>query len=111
MPQPAVIVEWWGPYGSLDEVREANEDFPAVGFEHALCMALGGGAPGGDARYRYIVAWKRAWPGAVSFPADDRLNDAGNQSFFLGWVASYNPGATRKTAEWALIRALDPELE
>ena len=110
MPQPAVIVEWWGHYDTLDDVREANEGFRQI-EQHAFCMALGGGISGGDTpRYRYIISWQRAWPGAVSFPVDHRLSDAGNQRFYLGWVASFNPGATRQTAEWALIRALHPEL-
>ena len=64
-------------------------------------MALGGG---GD--IRYIISWQRAESGAVSFPVDDRLSDPGNQSFHLG----FSPGATRQTTEWALIRALRPEL-
>ena len=63
---------------------------------------------GGDARY--IISWQRAESGAVSFPVDDRLNDPGNQSFYLGWIASFNPGATRQTTEWTFIRALHPEL-
>ena len=40
MPQPAVIVEWYGPYDTLDDVREANEGFRRD-QQHALCTALG----------------------------------------------------------------------
>ena len=40
MTQCAVIVEWYGPYDSLEAVREANEEANKKGY--VLCMALGG---------------------------------------------------------------------
>ena len=117
MPQPAVIVEWYGSYDTLEDVREANEEF-ANSHRQVLCMALGG-EPSGSAssRFRFIISWQRTWPGVeCSFPADDRLSDPGNQSFYVGWVASNKRDnadyarATRSTAEWALVQALRPEL-
>ena len=67
----------------------------------------------GDAlRYRYVTSWANAEP-----PVDGPLDNAGNQSFYLGWIASFSPeefvvsrGATLETAKWALIRVLRPEL-
>ena len=117
MPQPAVIVEWYGSYDTLEEVREANEEF-ANSHRQVLCMALGG-EPSGSAssRFHFIISWQRTWRGVeCSFPADDRLSDPGNQGFYLGWVASNKNDnadyarATRSTAEWALVQALRPEL-
>ena len=101
MKQPAVIIEWYGPYDTLDDARRDNEGM----HEHALCIALGAE---GDARY--IISWHEAGRRAESFPVDDRLSDSGNQSFYVGWIVSNYPGATRRTAEWMLIRALRPEL-
>ena len=52
MPQRAAIVEWWGPYATLEEVHNANNE-PG----YVLCKALGDGAEEGDApRYRYITS-------------------------------------------------------
>ena len=107
MSQRAVIVEWFGPYDTLEAVREANEN------GYVLCMALGEGAVEGDAsRYRYIATWANAEP-----PADGPLNDADNQSFYLGWVVSFGLGehavscrAKLETAKWALVHALRTEL-
>jgi len=106
--QPAVIVEWWGPYATLEDVRDEND-----AEVHALCMALGEGAVEGDApRYRYLTSWANAEP-----PADGPLNDAGNQSFYLGWVVSFGRRESTvsrreklETAKWALVHALRPEL-
>ena len=105
--QRAVIVEWFGPYDTLEAVRDANEN------GYVLCMALAREALEGDApRYRYITSWAKAKP-----PVDGPLGDAGNQSFYLGWLASISPGehvssraAKLETTKWALVHALRPEL-
>lgn len=103
MPQPAVIVEWYGPYTTLEKARAGNA---LKSNDYVLCMALGEGVVEGDApQYRYITRWHDAEPSA-----DGPLNDAGNQSFYVGWIVSFYPRATHETAEWALIHALRPEL-
>ena len=109
MHQPAVIVEWWGPYDTLGEVCVANKDFDGREPLQALCMALSGDTSGGS-RYRYIISWHQPYCGAASFPDDDRLRNADIQSFYLGWIASFNAETTWETAEWSLIHALSPKL-
>ena len=112
MPQPATIIEWWGPYQTLEKVREANAwGFQVGGNAYVFCMALGEESAGEDAsRYRFLTSWQQSRDGEAKLPADDRLSDAGNKCFYLGLIASFRPGTHRQTAEWALVRALRPEL-
>ena len=101
--QRAVIVEWWGPY-TPSAAREANswEEYESPVF--VFYMALGNG------KVRYITCREWTRRSAGKFPHDRHLSDHGNQSFYLGWVSSGDPGTTWETAQWMLIRALRPKL-
>ena len=99
MPQPGVIIEWYGHY-SRAEIGEA------AGAEAGRClgMALRGG------EYRYVTSWNGDEPEAAAEAAARLLEAPDNQQFYIGQIVSFNPGAGLQAAKWALIRALHPEL-
>ena len=102
--QRAVIVEWWGPYGTLSAAHDADswEQYESPVF--VFYMAVGNG------KVRYITCREWSRRSAENFPPDPQLRDQDNQSFYLGWVSSGDPQASWETALWTLIRALRPKL-
>ena len=110
MPQPAVIVEWWGSYDTLNAVRGEVEAQFEDG-QYLLCMALREENPGGRVRCRHLIGWVRhTIEEHVNLPAECNLNDDGCPTgFYLGWAASHYGRFTGPVAEWALIRELEPE--
>ena len=111
VPQHAVIVEWWGPCDTLDAVRDEIEQFEDG--QYLLCMALREEDPGGRMRCRHLEGWVHRIIDERDrhrLPAKCTRNDDSRPSeFYLGWVASQFEKFTGLSAEWALIRALDPE--
>ena len=110
MPQPASIIEWWGPYNTLVEVRD---DVRSDGFEDGnqlLCMAVHRKThENGGFRCQHIIGWERKTIlQEIELPAECHQNDDGSSIFYLGWIASHYPNYTRAAAEWALIRQLQP---
>lgn len=100
MPQPAVIVEWYGPYG-LAAVPGAAAEYPDG--THLLCMGLGDG----EAKpYRSSIGhWLKDT--AHVFPLNIP-EDFADWQFYLGAIVSYRPGTGRTAGAWALLRALQP---
>ena len=110
MPQPASIIEWWGPYDTLEEVLDdVRSDYFRDG-QQLLCMALDRDThENGGFQCQHIISWERtAVLQLIDLPAECYRNDDGNSIFYLGWIASHNARFTRAAAEWALIGALQP---
>ena len=110
MPQPASIIEWWGPYETLDEVRD---DVRSDGFKDGnqlLCMAVHRDThENGGFRCQHIISWERTTIlRQIELPAECHQNDDGSSIFYLGWIASHDARFTRAPTEWALLGALQP---
>ena len=109
MPQPASIIEWWGPYNTLVEVRD---DVRSDGFRTATNSCAWQCT--GDSQERGIQMPAHHRLGTktimqeIELPAECHQNDDGDSIFYLGWIASHYPNYTRAAAEWALIRELQP---
>ena len=105
MPQPGVIIEWYGDYPlTLNDVNGAVQGDDGWGDgAHLLCIALGdGGAP-----YRCSIGhWLH--DANQGFPLDIPEDLVGAQCY-LGEVVSYGAGyGGASAAAWALLRVLQP---
>ena len=106
----AVIVEWFGPYKTLEALTgDVRLDWQST--KRALYMALGRGN-----RYRYIGLSTRSQ--SRIGPHHRKLNCRGNRSFFVGEIITQGISGRRRQktpsdlslAEHALIRYLQPSL-
>ena len=114
MPEPAAIVEWWGPYDTLEDVRrEVEQKF--VDGHHLLCMALRKqDDPDRPVRCRHLISWRRQTIGEneiIALPSECRRTEDGTPTvYYIGWIASQHAHLTRRATEWVLMRHLRPEL-
>ena len=100
MPQPGVIIEWYGPH--LRE--EIGNEVAEAGAGHWLGMVLQEG------NCRYLTSWDGTLPEDPANAAVRLLADADNGQFYIGQIISFGPAAGRRAAMWALTRALHPGL-
>lgn len=106
----AVIVEWYGPYHSLDEIS-AETSLHWADTKRALYMALRS-----HNGYQYIGLTTR--PDARIGPQHPQLRHRDNQRYYVGQIVTQGRSGrrTQKTppdlrlAEHALIRHLKPRL-
>ncbi len=114
MPEPAAIVEWWGPYDTLEDVRrEVEQKF--VDGHHLLCMALRKqDDPDRPVRCRHLISWRRQTIGEneiIALPSECRRTEDGTPTvYYIGWIASQHAHLTRRATERVLMRHLRPEL-
>ena len=106
----AVIVDWYGPYKSLDAIaKDAKLNWSDT--KRALYMALGS-----SNKYRYVGLTTR--PHIRIGKHHDKLNRRKNRKFFVGEIVTQGISGRRKKktppdlrlAEHALIRYLKPKL-
>ena len=114
MPAPAAIVEWWGPYNTLDDIQ-AEVETKFDNGNHLLCMALRNEEnPDRPARCRHLISWERQTIGEneiISLPNECRwAEDETPTIYYIGWIASQHAHLARRAAEWVLMRNLRPEL-
>lgn len=106
MPQPAAIVEWWGPYINLHDVRSAVEDDGFEDRQQLLCLAHVQDPPASP-HCRLLATWeRRTTNGIVGFPLDVDGNIGAPADYYLGWIASYFAKWHRPAVTWALSEAL-----
>ena len=106
MPQPAAIVEWFGPYIALHEVQSAVED-EYLDRQQLLCFAHEQDTPPASPHCRLLATWeRRTTDGIVGFPLDVDGNEGAPADYYLGWIASYNARWHRPAVTWALSEAL-----
>ena len=109
LPQPASIIEWWGPYDALEEVRDDVRSQFTDG-QQLLCMAVQKSAhENGTFRCQHVIGWeRRTILRQIELPAECHQNDDGSSIFYLGLIVSHYAKFTLAATEWALISALRP---